>query len=276
MIDPQAAIRPAAVAGMFYPAEPAELEAVVRADLARAAAAAVADGPPAATSEPPHALVAPHAGYAYSGPVAASAYVRVRDRRDTIERVVLLGPAHRVPLRAMALPTVDGFATPLGIVPIDGTGRSVLTGHPDVVLDDRPHAQEHSLEVHLPFLQVVLGDAWSLLPIVVGQVPATSVAELLRAVWGGPETLVVVSTDLSHYHDHDTARSLDATTAAAIVARRGDLVLPHDACGVYPLRGLLAEAERLDLPVESVDLRTSGDTAGDRRRVVGYGAFTVG
>jgi AmmeMemoRadiSam system protein B len=273
MSEAQTAIRPAAVAGLFYPDDSTELEAIVRADLAEAAAA---DRSSSSTSPPPHALVAPHAGLVYSGPIAASAYVRIRARVGSIERVVLLGPAHHLALRTMALPSVDGFATPLGVVPIDRIRRSDLLGTPDVVVDDRPHAQEHSLEVHLPFLQVLLGEGWTLLPVVVGQVPAASVAQLLRAVWGGPETLVVVSTDLSHYHDLETARSLDATTAAAVVARRADAVGPRDACGAFPLRGLLAEAERLDLPIELLDLRTSGDTAGDHRRVVGYGAFAVG
>jgi hypothetical protein len=212
----------------------------------------------------------------YSGPVAASAYARVLPRRDEVTRVVLLGPNHRVPLRAMALPSVDALATPLGRVPIDTALRDSLAARPEVVVDDRPHEDEHSLEVHLPFLQVVLGDGWQVLPLVVGQVGVAAVADLLDAVWGGPETLVVVSTDLSHYHDHATAHALDSATAAAVVARRWREVEPERACGAYPLRGLLAEAERRDLPVELLDLRTSGDTAGDRRRVVGYGAFAVG
>jgi AmmeMemoRadiSam system protein B len=273
-------VRPPAVAGLFYPDDPHELDTVVRRSLAAAEAAMTdrraGDGAPD-PSPPPHAVVAPHAGYVYSGAVAASAYARVLPRRSEITRVVLLGPNHRVPLRSMAVPSVDALATPLGLVPVDVEARDLIVGHPQVVVDDRPDADEHSLEVHLPFLQVALGEGWSVLPIVVGQVPPEAVADVLELLWGGPETLVVVSTDLSHYHDDATARSLDADTAATVVARRWSGVAPDRACGAYPLRGLLLEAERRDLAVELVDLRTSADTAvGDPRRVVGYGAFTVG
>jgi len=265
-------VRPPAVAGTFYPADPTELDSMVRADLDSAVARRPADDRRPA----PHALVVPHAGYVFSGPVAASAYARVMPRRGEVTRVVLLGPNHRVPLRGMALPSVDALATPLGLVPVDADARDALDGRPGVTIDDRPDAEEHSLEVHLPFLQVALGEGWSLLPIVVGQVRAELVADVLETVWGGPETLVVVSTDLSHFHDHSTAQRLDAATAARVVARRWRDVEPDGACGAFPLRGLLLEADRRGLPVELLDLRTSGDTAGDRRRVVGYGAFSVG
>jgi MEMO1 family protein len=265
-------VRPAAVAGMFYPADPAELEAMVRSELTEAAARRPADD----RRPPPHALVVPHAGYVYSGPVAASAYERIVERRGEVTRVVLLGPNHRVPLRAMALPDVDAFATPLGPVPVDTAACVEVSELRDVVVDDRPHAEEHSLEVHLPFLQVALGEGWALVPVVVGQAPAESVAALLDRLWGGPETLVVVSTDLSHYHDDVTAHALDAATAADVVAGRWRTMEPDRACGAFPLRGLLVEAERRHLPVELLDLRTSADTAGDPRRVVGYGSFAVG
>ncbi len=264
-------VRPPAVAGLFYPGDAAELEALVRAELA---AAVRADDP--ASHRPPHALVAPHAGYVYSGPIAASAYARVLPRRDEVERVVLLGPNHRAPLRGMAVPSVDAMATPLGTVPIDDGARRSLLRRRDVVVDDRPHAAEHSLEVHLPFLQVVLAPGWTLVPVLVGQTTAEQVADLLDGLWGGPETLVVVSTDLSHYHDHDTARGLDAATAASVVAGRWDDVVPDRACGAFPLRGLMVEARRRALDVELLDLRNSGDTAGGPSRVVGYGAFAVG
>jgi AmmeMemoRadiSam system protein B len=258
------------VAGAFYPADPSDLRAMIAADLATAAAHDVADQPAA------KAIVAPHAGYVYSGPIAASAYAPLASRRGTITRVVLLGPAHRVALRGMAVPTVAGFDSPLGAVPIDGDARRTALACRRVVADDRPHAGEHSLEVHLPFLQEVLGaDGWALLPVVVGHTDPEDVADLLDAVWGGSETLVVVSTDLSHYHDHGTAQRLDAATAAAIVEGRALDIGPSDACGTHPLRGLLVAARRHGLATRLLDLRTSADTAGDPSRVVGYGAFAL-
>lgn len=261
---------------MFYPASAADLAAVVDRDLATAATGATGDAAP-------KAIVVPHAGYVYSGPVAATAYARIAARRDGIDRVVLLGPAHRVPLAGMAVPTVDLFRTPLGDVPIDEEARRTALGVPGVIADDRPGAPEHSLEVQVPFLQRALGPAfdgdgrrrWALLPVVVGRAPTEAVAALLDALWGGDETLVVVSTDLSHYHDHATAQRLDRATAARIVARDAAGIAPEDACGAFPLRGLLELARRRDLPVRSLDLRTSADTAGDPDRVVGYGAFEV-
>ena len=269
-------VRPPVVAGLFYPDDPSALDAMVRADLAGADDRLWAGSATGAARPAPHAIVAPHAGFVYSGPIAASAYAHIASGRDTIERVVLLGPAHRVPVRGMAVPTVDGFATPLGVVPLDVAVLRQLAERPDVVADDRAHADEHSIEAHLPFLQVVLREEWSLVPIVVGRAAPDAVADVLDLLWGGPETLVVVSTDLSHFHDHATAQALDAVTAAAVVARRWRDVEPDRACGAHPLCGLLVEAERRDLPVQLLDLRNSGDTAGDRQRVVGYGAFAVG
>lgn len=268
-------IRPAAVAGLFYPDRPHELAAMIDEALDDADRRAILSG--LRDQAPPHAVVVPHAGYVYSGPIAASAYRRVRPRRDEVRRVVLLGPAHRVPVRCMAVPSHEGFATPLGVVPVDDEARREALELPCVSVDDRPHAGEHSLEVQLPFLQRVLGpEGWSVLPLVVGRVGVEDVTHLLDRLWGGDETLVVVSSDLSHYHDHGTAHRLDSATAASVVARRWDRVAPEDACGAYPLRGLLNEAEALGLDVELLDLRTSADTAGDPDRVVGYGAFAVG
>ena len=223
----------------------------------------------------PKAIIAPHAGYVYSGPVAATVYARLRAGRDQIRKVVLLGPAHRVYVDGLAVSRADAFETPLGLVVVDVEARDRIIQLPGVTLNDSAHAQEHSLEVHLPFLQRVLGD-FQLLPLVVGDATPDTVAGVLDEVWGGPETLVVVSTDLSHYHDHNTAQTLDRATAAAIVARRYDAIAPSDACGAHPVRGLLAAAEQRQLDVQLIDLRTSGDTAGDRDRVVGYGAFVVG
>lgn len=260
-------MRPPAVAGSFYPGAADSLGSSVREAFADAVV-------PAADAPVPKALVVPHAGYVYSGAIAASAYARIIPARSTIRRVVLLGPSHRVYVRGLAVAGVDGFQTPLGIVPIDGDARDVVVELPGVRVDDRAHAHEHSLEVQLPFLQSVL-DEFTLLPFSVGDATVDEVAAVLDVCWGGPETLVVISTDLSHYHRHDEARRLDARTAAAIVACRPEAIGDGDACGAYPLRGLLEVASGRGLSVEQVDLRNSGDTAGDRDRVVGYGAFAV-
>ena len=219
--------------------------------------------------------MAPHAGYIYSGPVAATAYRTLEPRRREIRRVVLIGPSHRVPFAGLAVPSVDAFATPLGEVPIVAAARQHVAVLPGVVIDDVPHAEEHSLEVQLPFLQYVLGDDWSLIPLVVGRATALDVADVLAALWGGSETAVVISSDLSHYHDYATAAEIDRRTAELIVRREVNSIGPELACGAYPLRGLLELSRRAELDIELLDLRSSGDTAGDRNKVVGYGAFAV-
>lgn len=261
-------LRPAAVAGTFYPGDPATLAATVDGLLAEARRR-IPDYP-----EQPKALIAPHAGYVYSGPVAASAYAPLTPYAADIRRVVVLGPAHTVPLRGIALSSADVWRTPLGDVELDTDSVTAATAHRLAGIDDRAHAAEHSIEVHLPFLQRVLEPGWRLVPAVVGHIDAGTVADLLDLWWGGDETLVVVSTDLSHYHSYDVARRLDRRTAAEIVARQTALD-PEGACGAYPLRGLLAAARRHDLDVELIDLRNSGDTAGGRDRVVGYGSFAL-
>jgi len=259
-------VRAPAVAGTFYPSDPDALLAELRRDFVAAR--------PTPPGPAPKAVVAPHAGYVYSGPVAATAYDAVRPLRGVVTRVVLLGPSHRVPLDGIAVSSADLLDTPLGRVRVDAAAREVVLGLPGVVQWDEPHALEHSLEVHLPFLQVVLGDV-EVLPLVVGRAPAAEVAGVLDAVWGGPETLIVVSSDLSHYHDRRTAAALDRATAEAVEAGRLDEIGPEDACGFYPLRGLLVVAARRGLGVRVIDLRNSGDTAGPDDRVVGYGAFVV-
>jgi len=261
------AVRPPAVAGSFYPGTADALGSAILEAFADAVE-------PATDATVPKALVVPHAGYVYSGAIAASAYARIAPVRSTIRRVVLLGPSHRVYVRGLAVPSVDAFRTPLGIVPIDTDARTTALRSPGVRIDDRAHAAEHSLEVQLPFLQHVLDD-FALLPFSVGDATMDEVAAVLDACWGGPETLVVISTDLSHFHRYDEATRLDARTAAAIVARRPGAVHDHDACGAHPLRGLLQVANERGLSVEQIDLRNSGDTAGDRHRVVGYGAFAA-
>ncbi len=260
-------VRPPAVAGTFYPADPGALRAAVQ----RSFAAAV---PVEGATTAPAALVVPHAGYVYSGPVAATAYTHLAEHRATVRRVVLLGPSHRVPLRGLGLSSAEGWRTPLGTVAVDHDRDAELLGLPVVAVDDRAHAPEHSLEVQVPFLQAVL-DEFRLVPVIVGDASADEVVAALDVLWGGPETVVVVSTDLSHYHRHRDAQRLDARTAAAIVARDGAAIGDRDACGARPLRGLLEAAVRHDLSVQSLDLRTSGDTAGDLTSVVGYGAFAL-
>jgi AmmeMemoRadiSam system protein B len=242
-----------AVAGLFYPADPDELAATVDRLLRAAPAGDCA----------PKAIVVPHAGYIYSGAIAASAYARVP---PTVTRVVLLGPAHRVALDGIARPSVDAFRTPLGEVLLE------TAAIPGVIVDDRAHFEEHSLEVQLPFLQRVL-DSFTLLPLLVGRAAPEAVAAVIDAVWGDAETLIVVSTDLSHYETYEVANERDRVTAAAVVECRPDAIAPLDACGAYPLCGLLTAARHHDLVPELVDLRNSGDTAGRRGRVVGYGAF---
>jgi AmmeMemoRadiSam system protein B/AmmeMemoRadiSam system protein A len=254
--------RPAAVAGSFYPSAATLLRAEVRSYLHDAAGQSI--------SMRPKAMIVPHAGYVYSGPIAASAYAALASLRD-IRRVVLLGPAHRVPLRGLALPDVDSFETPLGVVPVDADAVRALQALPQVVVRAGAHANEHSLEVQLPFLQETIGN-FTLVPLVVGDAGADEVAEVLEAVWGGPETLIVISSDLSHYLPYDVARRTDASTARTIAALDPTLDHAH-ACGATPVNGLLAVARKHGLRAELLDLRNSGDTAGDRARVVGYGAW---
>lgn len=258
-----ATIRPTAVAGLFYPADAALLAGQVQALLAHAGA----------TEEmrPPKALIVPHAGYVYSGAIAASAYARLRSLRGKVQRVVLLGPVHRVPVRGLALPDVQAFASPMGEVALDTQALAALADLPQVVVDDRCHAQEHSLEVHLPFLQSVLGE-FKLVPLAVGDASAAQVAEVLERLWGGDETLIVASSDLSHYLPYATAQQLDAATAQAVLDLRTDL--SHEqACGATPVNGLLLAARHHRLQAQLLDLRNSGDTAGDKSQVVGYAAF---
>ncbi|MCU0265083.1 MAG: AmmeMemoRadiSam system protein B [Actinomycetia bacterium] len=259
-------VRPPAVAGRFYPADPVRLAAAVDDYVAAATTAGAL----------PKALVVPHAGYVYSGPVAGSGYRLLRGAADRVTRVVLLGPAHYVAVRGLAVSSAEGFETPLGVVPVDAAARDeALARSSWVEVDDRVHAPEHSLEVHLPFLQRVLGGV-PVLPLVVGGAPDAATAEVLELWWDDPATVVIVSSDLSHYESYEVARSRDERTAAAVVALDADHLSDHDACGAYPLRGLLRIAAARGATAQLLDLRSSGDTAGPRDRVVGYGAFAVG
>jgi AmmeMemoRadiSam system protein B len=257
-----ATIREPAVAGMFYPGNTKELHEMVQRMLQQVSEA----------SPPPKALIAPHAGYIYSGPVAASAYASLHRVRDTIERVVLLGPSHRVGFPGLATSSAEIFSTPLGDIPIDTDTVVRLAALPQVRTLDQAHQLEHSLEVHLPFLQETLSH-FKLVPLVVGDADAEEVAEVLETVWGGDETLIVISSDLSHYHDYATARQMDRKTSDAIEQLQPEALQFESACGRNPISGLLKVAQRKHLRVETIDLRNSGDTAGARDQVVGYGAY---
>jgi MEMO1 family protein len=258
-------IRRAAVAGSFYPRDPDRLHAIVDELLATATCVSVAA---------PKAIIAPHAGFIYSGPVAATAFEPLQRHAAAIERVVLIGPAHYVPFRGLALPAVDAFETPLGIVPLARDAATVLADFAPVVRADAPHAPEHALEVELPFLQSALR-AFELVPLLVGDAAPEEVAAALDSLWGGPETLIVVSSDLSHFHDDETARRRDAITAALIERVDWAGLGPDNACGYLAIAGLLMELNQRGLGVECLALANSGDTAGRRDRVVGYGAWTT-
>jgi AmmeMemoRadiSam system protein B len=255
-------IREAAVAGSFYPADPGELQSAVHRLL---------DAAPARVGPPPRALVVPHAGYVYSGPVAAMAYARLRSYRERYRRVVLLGPCHSTAVRGLAASSADAFRTPLGDVPVDHSAAVILR-HPAVSVIDAAHRPEHSLEVQLPFLQSVLA-SFDLLPLVVGDADPEDVATVIDLLWGGPETLVVISSDLSHYLVYEEARRLDQGTCRAIEQLNASQIGRAEACGATPLRGLLITARRRGLHCVTLDLRNSGDMSGDKGRVVGYGAW---
>ncbi|MAE95210.1 MAG: AmmeMemoRadiSam system protein B [Deltaproteobacteria bacterium] len=260
-------LRPPAVAGQFYPAGRAELGAEIDRHLQNA-------WRPCAPLPSLKALIVPHAGYVYSGPVAAAAYAQLQGRRSSVERVVLMGPSHRVWCDGLAVSSADLFATPLGRIPVDREALERALELPQVALLDEAHDREHSLEVQLPFLQQVLG-SFRLAPFSVGQASAEEVAEVLECLWDGPETVIVISTDLSHYLDYESARRIDAATAQSIEALRPEQLGSDQACGFVPLSGLLLVARRRGLHIPALDLRSSGDTAGPRDQVVGYGAWAL-
>ncbi|HUG24004.1 AmmeMemoRadiSam system protein B [Piscinibacter sp.] len=255
------ALRPDAVAGSFYPADAATLRTLTDTLLA---------GHPAA-AQPPKLLIVPHAGYAYSGATAATAYALLAGARARITRVVLLGPAHRVPLRSLAAPQAQAFDTPLGRVPVDRAALASLADLPQVEYRDWPHANEHSLEVQLPFLQCVLGH-FSLVPLVIGDAAPADVAEVLERLWDADETLIVVSSDLCHYLPYAQAQAADRATVERILALEPGLHA-HQACGAIGIDAALLAARRHGLVPRLLDLCNSGDTAGDRQRVVGYAAI---
>jgi AmmeMemoRadiSam system protein B len=258
-------VRPPAVAGLFYPGAPPALRLSVRALLD------AAPRPAANDAECPKALIVPHAGYIYSGPIAASAYARLVSGRSLIRRVVLLGPVHRMPICGLALPAADSFVTPLGAVAVDAEAAARLRAMPQVRESEAAHSLEHSLEVQLPFLQTML-EEFTLVPLAVGDASPSEVAEVIERVWGGPETLIVVSSDLSHYHPYERAAEIDRSTVDDILAL-ADTLDHQQACGATPINGFALCARRHSLKAELIDLRNSGDTAGEKSRVVGYAAF---
>jgi AmmeMemoRadiSam system protein B len=258
-----ASIRHPNVAGMFYPADARDLEESVRTYLTLAKT----DHTPT-----PKAIVAPHAGYIYSGPVAGTAYAQLMDHGTEISRVILLGPSHRVPFSGLAYSEAEEFLTPLGAVPVDRAAYAELDDLSQVRAFEAPFDGEHCLEVQLPFLQMVL-ERFKIVPFLVGDASTGEVAEVIERLWGGDETLIVISSDLSHYLDYDSARRIDAETSRAIEALQPEEIGQGQACGRNPLAGLLREARQHGLRARTLDLRNSGDTAGPRDRVVGYGAY---
>lgn len=262
LLKPMIRVRPPALAGAFYPRQASELSRQLRQFL---------DDAEPKRGAAVKALIAPHAGYIYSGAIAASAYAAIAGMRGPIKRVVLAGPAHRVPLKGLALPAVDALATPLGVVPVDPAATLALAGMSQVSENLAAHELEHSLEVQLPFLQTLLED-FKVVPLLVGDANPKEVAQVLDALWGGPETLIVISSDLSHYLPYERARAVDRETAQMILRLSPELS-PEQACGGMPINGLLLASRLHGLKPELLDLRNSGDTAGDQRRVVGYAAF---
>jgi len=259
-------IRQPAVAGTFYPADPDQLKLMLTQYLKDAAT----------DKKVPKAIIAPHAGYIYSGPIAASVYAWLQSARNLINRVLLIGPSHRVGFYGLAVSTAEQFSTPLGTIDIDTDAVKQIAELPFVSYLDQAHEQEHSLEVHLPFLQTIFKE-FLLVPVVAGDASAEQVCQLLEQFWGEPETLVVISSDLSHFHDYETAQKMDRATSVIIEQLQYEKLDSDFACGRVPVSGLLALARKKKLQVRTIDLRNSGDTAGsgDKTRVVGYGAYVV-
>lgn len=251
------------VAGYFYPAEPTILAKTINTLLDTAQNTDIMA---------PKAIIAPHAGYIYSGPIAATIYKTLLPVKDKIKKVILLGPAHRVSFQGIATTSMEYFATPLGVTPIDIDSAKLISKLPGGVIFDAAYEMEHSLEVQLPFLQTII-TSFKLVPCVVGNAKPDDVANLLLNLWGGTETLVVVSSDLSHYHNYDNAQKLDLTTTQSILNLTAENITAGAACGCLPIQGLLLAAKKLQLRAQVLDLRNSGDTASDKKRVVGYGAY---
>jgi MEMO1 family protein len=261
-----ASVRNAAVAGLFYPGDPGALAA----ELDELLGGVEQPGPRLGF---PKALIVPHAGYIYSGPVAARAYDELAGARGIVRRVVLLGPVHRVAVRGLAVPSAEAFATPLGTIAVDRQALEQVRDLPQVVASDGAHLHEHALEVQLPFLQRQLGE-FTLVPFAVGTASIEEVAQVIDRLWGGPQTLIVISTDLSHYHSYAEARGIDHNTVTRIGSFATDLD-HEEACGATPLNGFLSVARRRNLGIKLLSACNSGDTAGGKGQVVGYSSFAL-
>lgn len=257
-------IREPAVAGAFYPLDAEELKRTL---------AGLVAGTSAAPDNRIRAIIVPHAGYMYSGGIAAEGFAALASQKGQLARLVVIGPAHFVAFKGIAAPTVRAFRTPLGDVPLDAAAINRIAALSQVVIDDAPHASEHALEVELPFLQALFGVV-PIVPLVVGLATAEEVAQVLERLWD-ENTAIVVSSDLSHYHDYETASRLDQSTALAIERSDEAAIGTDDACGSIAIRGLLIEANRRGLSIERLALANSGDTGGGRDSVVGYGAWAV-
>lgn len=260
-------VRTPSVAGSFYPGDERSIHAMLDEQLADAREQSK-------VTIDPKAMIVPHAGWIYSGPIAASAYVLLENRRETIDRVVLLGPSHFLPFDGIALPSVDAFATPLGMIPLDRTTASTLADLDFVSIRDSPHSREHSLEVQLPFLQKIL-EAFELVPLAVSDATPAQVGEVIDRLWGDERTLILISSDLSHYQDYERARRIDENTARAIDELSREDIDPNEACGCRPINGMIHTARRRRMKCTRLDLRNSGDTAGPSDQVVGYGAWAL-
>jgi len=257
--------RPARVAGQFYPGSAENLSRTVSRLLASAE-----------TKERSgiSGIIVPHAGYVYSGPIAARAFASLPPSRSRFRRCVLVGPSHFVPFKGIAAPSFASFSTPLGEIPVDTVAVKGLLTEGHAVIEDAPHERDHAIEVELPFLQAIYGDL-PIIPLLFGFTSARAIAAVIAEVWSD-ETLLVVSSDLSHYEDYEAARAHDMRTAESIEAFEESVIGPADACGHLAARGALIEAKRRGLTIERIDLRNSGDTAGDKQSVVGYGAWAIG
>lgn len=259
-------IRPAAVAGSFYPADRNQLDSDIEYYLTHCHQTEFTQA---------KAFIVPHAGIQYSGIIAASVYSAIARSAQSFERVILMGPCHRVWIEGMAIPAVDSFESPLGNIPLDKNILQSISQFPDVQISDVAHQDEHSLEVQLPFLQKALQN-FSLVPILVGEVDCESVAEMINFLWSLDDTLFLISSDLSHFHDYDTASKIDRQTTMKIINKDYHLIDHHMACGCTPIQGILSVAKSKHLPVNCIKQCNSGDTAGDKSRVVGYASYAIG